>query len=85
MEEEMIQQQVKLILLKNRGEYLIGKVTELDEEPSVLIENCMEVTDEEIVKPFPQFTAQRDMFLTSDVILTILDPSPKVLETYNKG
>ncbi len=85
MEEEMIQQQVKLILLKNRGEYLIGKVTELDEEPSVLIENCMEVTDEETLKPFPQFTAQRDMFLTSDVILTILDPSLKVLETYNKG
>tara|TARA_B100002019_G_scaffold274087_1_gene270706 strand:+ start:787 stop:924 length:138 start_codon:yes stop_codon:yes gene_type:complete len=45
----------------------------------------MEVTDEETLKPFPQFTAQRDMFLTSDVILTILDPSLKVLETYNKG
>ena len=51
----MIQQQVKLILLKNRSEYLIGKVTELDEEPSVLIENCYEVTDEDTIIPFPEY------------------------------
>ena len=81
----MEETQVKLILLKTRSEYLIGRVTQLDEEPSCLIENCMQVTEEDLLVPFPRFTQQRDMFLTSDMILTILDPSPKVLETYNNA
>ena len=81
----MEETQVKLILLKTRSEYLIGRVTQLDEEPSCLIENCMQVTEEDTLLPFPRFTEQRDMFLTSDMILTILDPSPKVLETYNNA
>ena len=42
------------------------RYTELDEEPSCLIENCMQVTDEDTMFPFPRFTAQRDMFLTSE-------------------
>lgn len=73
---------VKLILLQQRSEYLIGKITELDEEPSLLIENCYEVTDEDTIIPFPRFSAQRDVFLTSENVLSILDPAPKLLETY---
>ena len=78
----MLQQQVKVILLKQRSEYLIGAVTELDEEPSILIENCFEVLSEEDLKPFPAFTEQRDMFLTSDVVMSILDPSPNLVQLY---
>ena len=63
---------------------MIGEVTELDEEPSLLIETCYEIVDGELI-PFPKYSAQRDMFLTSDMILTILDPSPKVLETYKNA
>ena len=74
---------VKLILLQQRSEYLIGKITELDEEPSLLIENCYEVTDEDTIIPFPKFSSQRDVFLTSENVLSILDPSSKLLETYN--
>lgn len=72
---------IKLVLLKQRPEYLIGKVTELDEEPSLLIESCYEIIDGNLI-PFPQHSAQRDMFLTSDTIMSILDPSPEVLEKY---
>ena len=79
----MEEQQVKLILLQQRSEYLIGKITELDEEPSFLIENCYEVTDEDTIIPFPKFSSQRDVFLTSENVLSILDPSSKLLETYN--
>ena len=78
-------QQVRLILLKQRAEYLIGKVTELDEEPSILIEKCFEVEAEDKLKPFPSFSSQRDIFLTSDDILTILEPSSTLLKPYNKG
>ena len=79
MEEAVI----KLVLLKERPEYLIGKVTELDEEPSLLIETCYEIVDVELI-PFPKYSAQRDIFLTSETILTILDPSPEVLEKYKQ-
>ena len=78
----MLQQQIKIILLKQRPEYLIGAVTELDEEPSILIENCYEVVSEQDLKPFPAFTEQRDMFLTSDTIMSILDPSPNLVQLY---
>lgn len=74
---------IKLVLLKDRPEYLIGMVTELDEEPSLLIETCYEIVDGDLV-PFPKYSAQRDMFLTSETILTILDPSPEVLKKYKQ-
>ena len=83
VEDQMLQHQVKVILLKQRPEYLIGKVTELDEEPSILIENCFEVKGTDELVPFPSFTEQRDMFLTSDVIMSILDPSPELVKLYN--
>ena len=82
MEDQMLQQQIKVILLKQRNEYLIGAVTELDEEPSILIENCYEILDDETISPFPAFTQQRDVFLTGDTILSILDPSPNLVEIY---
>ena len=74
---------VKLILLKaDIHKYLIGKVTELDEEPSLLIENVYQVRDEKDIVKYPQFTDQRDLFLTSDVVFTIIDPSSTLLATY---
>ena len=120
--------QIKLILLRQRDLYLIGKVTELDEEPSILIENCYEIIecaeygqnpallqeratslegrhystsvrkiDEGavdrkdwytyeyvILKRYPKFSSQRDLFLTSDTIFTILDAGPEVLDLYAK-
>ena len=81
-DSDIIQQAIKVILLKNRQEYLLGKVTELDEEPSLLIENCYQIISDEEVVPFPAFTQQRDVFLTSDTVLTILDPSPNLVNLY---
>ena len=59
-------------------------MTELDEEPSLLIEGCYEVLSDTEIVPFPAFTQQRDMFLTSDVVMSILDPSPNLVELYDK-
>jgi len=61
----------------------LGKVTELDEEPSLLIEGCYEVLSDKEIVPFPAFTQQRDMFLTSDVVMSILDPSPNLVQLYD--
>jgi len=102
-------------------------VTELDEEPSILVEGCYEIVecaeygsdpedlerrayslegnhlkisarkiDESasekdwyvyeyiILKAYPKFANQRDLFLTTDSIFTILDPEPGVLDLYQK-
>ena len=38
---------LKLIILKHHPTtYLLGKITEMEEEPSLLIENCYSVTPE---------------------------------------
>ena len=81
----MEESQIKLVLLRQRSEYLIGAITELDEEPSLLIEKCMEVLEDGTVRQFPLHAEQRDLFLTSECVLTILDPSPKLLETYKNA
>ena len=79
---ELLQYQVKVILLKQRSEYLIGRVTELDEEPSVLIEQCYSISPEGELLPFPAFASQRDLFLTSESVLTIVDPSEQIATEY---
>jgi len=81
MEQE--QSVVRLILLRQRSEYLLAKITELDEEPVYLLERCYEVSEEGELIPFPKHSSQRDIFLTSDVILTILEPSQTLLDKYN--
>ncbi len=89
MEEEALTQMdqeqsvVRLILLRQRNEYLIAKITELDEEPIYLLERCYEVSEEGELIPFPKHSSQRDIFLTSDVVLTILEPSQTLLDKYN--
>ena len=74
---------VRLILLRQRSEYLLAKITELDEEPVYLLERCYEVSEEGELIPFPKHSSQRDIFLTSDVVLTILEPSQTLLDKYN--
>ena len=81
MEQE--QSVVRLILLRQRSEYLLAKITELDEEPVYLLERCSEVSEEGELIPFPKHSSQRDIFLTSDVVLTILEPSQTLLDKYN--
>ncbi len=83
LEMEQEQSVVRLILLRQRSEYLIAKITELDEEPVYLLERCYEVSEEGELIPFPKHSSQRDIFLTSDVVLTILEPSQTLLDKYN--
>ncbi|AGF91445.1 hypothetical protein CPQG_00149 [Cyanophage P-RSM3] len=69
--------------MRQRSEYLLAKITELDEEPVYLLERCYEVSEEGELIPFPKHSSQRDIFLTSDVVLTILEPSQTLLDKYN--
>ena len=62
----------------------MGAVTELEEEPSYLISDCMMITDGKYEK-YPYYTDQRDIFLTSDVVLTIVEPSEETVTNYKKA
>ncbi len=72
----------KILLMTNRSEYLIGNVTELDEEPSILIEKCFQIKPDGTLEAFPAFASQRDLFLTSESVLTIVDPTEQIAEEY---
>jgi len=76
---------LKVILLKNGNlnDYLIGQVQELDEEPSVFIEQCYRIVDGRL-EQYPKYSSQRDLFLTSESIFTIVDPSTEILGEYQK-
>jgi hypothetical protein len=120
-------EQVKVLLLRGDENYYIGQVTELDEEPMFLFENCYKIVEcaeygsepemlekrayslegrhlktsarkidegaEEkdwyvyeyaILQKYPKYTTQREIFLTSDAIATILDPEEAILGLYKK-
>jgi len=76
---------LKLIILKHHPTtYLLGKITEMEEEPSLLIENCYTITPEGTLQEYPLHAGQRDLFLTSEDVMTILDPSPVIAEKYGE-
>jgi len=77
---------LKLIILKHHPTtYLLGKITELDEEPNLLIEECYYVTPEGDLEEYPLHSSQRDIFLTSEDVMTILDPSLTVTKLYEEA
>ena len=73
---------LKILLMTNRSEHLIGQVSELDEEPAILVEICFSISPEGVLSPFPPFASQRDLFLTSESIFTIVEPSATMMELY---
>ena len=77
---------IKLLILKNSPDtYLIGKLSEMDEEPSLLLEDSYRVVEEGLLNVYPLHTEQRFIFLTSTDIMSILDPAPAVLAAYQKA
>ena len=74
---------LRIVILKDHT-HLMGEVTELDEEPSYLIGNCMRIESNTWTR-YPLYTDQRDIFLTSDVILTIVEPSEDAVTQYKKS
>ena len=74
---------IKVVLLKNGGlnDYLIGRIEVLDEEPSLFIQDCFKIVNDQL-EVYPKYSGQRDLFLTSESIFTIVDPSATMVELY---
>ena len=77
---------LQILLLKNGNlsDYLIGKVTQLDEEPAVLVEGCYRILEGGALEQYPLYSSQRDLFLTSESLFTIVHPSDKIRDEYKK-
>ena len=75
---------LKLIILTNQRTYLVGKLQELDEEPSILLEDVYAIDNDGHLTAYPLHTDQRYLFLTSEQVFTILDPSTVVVDEYKK-
>ena len=75
---------IKVVLLKNGGlnDYLIGRIEELDEEPSLFIQDCFKIVNDQL-EVYPKYSGQRDLFLTSESVLTIVDASEEITKEYN--
>ena len=77
---------IKVLILKNNPDtYLIGKLTEMDEEPSLLLEDSHVIDVDTSLHRYPLNTDQSFLFLTSTDIMSILDPAPAVLAAYQKA
>jgi len=75
---------LKVLLLKSLPDvYVVGMIEEMDEEPSLFIKDAYSIENGQLTE-WPKYTSQRDLFLTSDSIFTILDPSAEIAAAYSQ-
>lgn len=76
---------IAVIVLRD-GPVLISQTEELDHEPRVHLHEPMEVsgTTKITLKQWPPYTDDKDVLLRSEDLLTVCEPSEKVLESYMK-
>ena len=76
---------VKCLSLKN-GTNVIAEVIESEEveigEPNCRLVNSYEINENGQLNRWPFFTDQRSLMLSSDSILTIVDPSESIMKQY---
>lgn len=75
---------IKCVLLKI-DVILVTEIVEVQTEigePDCKLVNPYRLYDEDVLKPWPDITDQRDIMIHSDSILTIVDPKPKLSEKY---
>lgn len=74
--------QIKLVLLKD-GTYLIADVEERETMPDCVLINPKRV-DETNLENWPKHTDQKQIFLRSDDILTIVSPKDSLKALYKE-
>lgn len=75
---------IKCVLLKI-DVTLVAEIVEVQGEigePDCKLVNPYRLYGEDVLKPWPDITDQRDIMIHSDSILTIVDPKPKLAEKY---
>ena len=77
---------IQVLLLTNQT-ILISEIDEvladIGQPDCKLINPCI-IIDGKVSKWIPDLTPNTEMFMSSDKILTLVDPSPHILKEYNK-
>ena len=79
-----MERNVKCLLLKV-DTVLITEIVEIGSElgePDCKLVNPYEFFDVDNMKPWPEITNQSELMIHSDSILTIVDPTPEIVEKY---
>jgi hypothetical protein len=79
-----MERNVKCLLLKV-DTVLITEIVEIGSElgePDCKLINPYEFFDVDNMKPWPEITNQSELMIHSDSILTIVDPTPEIVEKY---
>jgi len=77
---------VKCLLLKV-DTVLVSEIEEVPSElgePDCKLINPYEVDDTYELQPWPEVTNQKELMIHSDSILTVVDPTPEIIEKYLK-
>lgn len=73
------------VFLTKLGIYLIAQLEQLDEEPSCYLKNIYQITDGEdevVFTKWPKYTSQNDSLFFLEDFVTMVEPSPAVLDKY---
>jgi len=79
-----MERNVKCLLLKV-DTVLITEIVEVGSElgePDCKLINPYEFFDVDTMKPWPEITNQSELMIHSNSILTIVDPTPEIIEKY---
>jgi hypothetical protein len=79
-----MERNVKCLLLKV-DTVLITEIIEVGSEigePDCKLINPYEFFDVDTMKPWPEITNQSELMIHSNSILTIVDPTPEIIEKY---
>lgn len=74
---------IKCLILKN-GTLLISEIVEIESdvgEPDCQLINPFEIIDDKLII-WPKITEQKSILISSDSILTLVEPSQKILLEY---
>ena len=74
---------IKCLILKS-GTTLISEIVEMDSEvgePDCQLVNPFEIIDDTLVR-WPKITEQKFILINSDSILTLVEPTEKILSEY---
>ena len=77
---------VKCLLLKV-DTVLVSEIEEVPSElgePDCRLINPYEVNDDYELQSWPEVTNQKELMIHSDSILTVVDPTPEIIEKYLK-
>ena len=74
---------IKCLILKS-GTILISEIVEIDSEigePDCQLVNPFEIVDDTLIR-WPKVTEQKSILINSDSILTLVEPTEKILSEY---